>query len=72
MKGDGERERVRATCNAIKKVVFSDYSLCGGGFGGGWVGDGQMHGQAWNIPGERGDKVIIGYFEYLHLVYATR
>ena len=24
----GWRERVRATCNAIKKVVFSDYSLC--------------------------------------------
>ena len=38
MKGDGERERVRATCNAIKKVVFSDSSLCHGGFGGGWVG----------------------------------
>ena len=44
----GKEHSGGGTCNAIKKVVFSDYSLCGSG-----RGDGQMHGQARNIRGER-------------------
>ena len=49
-------EKGGETCNAIKKVVFSDYSLCGGGGGGGMARCTDKHG----IFEERAG-VIIGY-----------